>query len=229
MFENRSRSIIKLRAPASIVPLLWLWTAVVVAVGLSWAGSEDPLAGLSEKLKGMTPPEQISHLRAYLADGVEDARLHFYLGNAYFAVEKYDSAIAEFQAAVDLDGEYSKAIVNMGIVYDTKGDRRKARAAYSRAIEINPKDVLAYCHLGLSYQSSKQPAKAIEYYDKALAIDPNSAQAHYNLGLAFASAKIFREALIEWNKVIELDPDGNLGKTAAENVQLIKTYMELDN
>ena len=64
--------------------------------------------------------------------------------------------------------------------------------------------------------------------DEGKKVNPNSAQARYNLGLAFAETRIFNEALIEWNKVIEIDPDGPLGKIAAENVELIKTYMELD-
>lgn len=201
----------------------------LAAVVPSRAGSDDPLSGLSDEIKGLTPQQQISHLRELLDDGVEDARVYFFLGNAFYAVEQYDSAIAQYQTAVDLDKNYSKAVVNMGIALDTKGSRREARAAYERAIEINPEDVLAYCHLGFNYQSTGQTAKAIGYYDKALAIDPNSAQAHYNLGLAFASAKIFQEALVEWNKVIELDKDGDLGRVAAENVELIKTYMELGN
>ena len=67
----------------------------------------------------------------------------------------------------------------------------------------------------------------MQNYRKALKIDPNSAQARYNLGLAFANFKLFKEALVEWQKVVELDPEGELGKLAAENVELIKTYVEL--
>jgi tetratricopeptide (TPR) repeat protein len=190
--------------------------------------AEDPLSGLPDRLDGMTPEEQIGHLRAYLEEGLTDARIHFFLGNAFYAVEELDSAVSHYTLAVKLDQDYAKAYVNMGIAYDVKGQYQMARANYIRAIEINPKDVLAYCHLGFNY-SRHEPAKAVEYYHKALEIDPNSAQARYNLGLAFAEAKIFNEALIEWKKVIELDPDGKLGEIAAENVKLIETYMELSD
>ena len=215
----------------------WALTALVLALWLAAsalfspprASEEDPLEGIADRLKAMTPPEQLTHLRSYLADGLDDARIHFFMGNAFYALEQYDSAITEYESAIEMDEDYSKAIVNMGIAYDTKGDHNNARQAYQRALELNPKDVLAYCHLGFSYQNRGDLAKAIKYYDKALAIDPNSAQAHYNLGLAFATAKIFNEALVEWNKVIELDKDGDLGRVASENVELIKTYMELGN
>ena len=45
---------------------------------------------------------------------------------------------------------------------------------------------------------------------------------------AFAENRVFREAMIEWEKVIALDPDGELGRTASENVRMIKQYVEAD-
>jgi tetratricopeptide (TPR) repeat protein len=191
--------------------------------------AKDPLADLGDRLKDMTPAGQISYLDSLLKKGTDDARIHFFKGNAFFSTEQYDSSIAEFRRAVEMDEDYSKAYVNLGIVYDQTGKRQNARSAYGQAIRVNPDDVLAYCHLGYNYYSSGDHARAMEYYTKALEIDPNSAQAHYNLGLAFAEAKIFKEALVEWRRVIELDPDGQLGKMAAENVKLIETYMELGN
>jgi superkiller protein 3 len=101
-----------------------------------------------------------------------------------------------------------------------------ARGALQKAIEVNPNDVLAYCHLGYLEQSFGDYGAAMENYRRALAIDPNSVQAHYNLGLAFADSKVFKEALVEWEKVVALDPDGELGKMAAENVRLLRQYVE---
>lgn len=203
--------------------------ALLVVAPLPLAGGTDPLDGVRARLEGMAPLEQIAYLDSCLASGMEHAKLHFFLGNAYVATEQPDSAIVQYNRAVELDENYAKAYVNLGIVYDGKHDRRRARQAYERAIEINPEDVLAYCHLGYNYYEAGEHDAAMALYSKALAIEPNSAQAHYNLGLAFANAKIFKEALVEWRKVMELDPDGSLGKMASENVQLIQEYMELGN
>jgi tetratricopeptide (TPR) repeat protein len=193
------------------------------------AGEKDPLAGLPDRLEGMAPQERIAYLDSLLKEGTDDARIHFFKGNAYFAVEQNDSAVAEFTRAVEIDKNYAKAFVNLGIVYDHTRKPNDARMAYARALQINPEDVLAYCHMGYNYYVAGKHAQAMELYGKALEIDPNSAQAHYNLGLAFANAKIFKEALLEWQTVAELDPDGTLGKMAAENVELIREYMELGN
>jgi len=195
----------------------------------SAAGEKDRLRGLSDRLHGKAPQQQIAYLDSLLALGPDDARIHFFKGNAYFAIEQNDSAIVEFTRAVELDGNYAKAYVNLGIVYDHTRKPSEARKAYASALQINPEDVLAYCHMGYNYYLAGKHAEAMEFYGKALEIDPNSAQAHYNLGLAFANAKIFREALLEWQRVVELDPDGPLGKMASENVELIRQYMELSD
>lgn len=211
-----------------VVLTVVVFAAVLSLVSQPLVGAKDPLADLADRLDGKTPEQQISYLDSLQAISDDDARIHFFKGNAYFAAEQYDSSIAQFNRAVAIDENYAKAYVNLGIVYDHTGKRQQARNAYAQAIQANPKDVLAHCHLGFNYYSSGDRARAMDQYAEALRIDPNSAQAHYNLGLAFADSKIFNEALTEWRRVTELDPDGQLGKMAAENVRLIETYMELE-
>jgi tetratricopeptide (TPR) repeat protein len=161
----------------------------VVLIASAAAAAEDPLDNLKDRLDGMTPDEQINYLDKLIEDGADDARIHFFKGNAWFVSEQYDSAIVEFDRAVTLDENYAKAWVNLGIVYDHTRKSPGARKAYSRALEINPDDVLAHCHLGFNYYSAGKHDKAMRHYEKALDIDPASAQAHYNLGLAFANAE----------------------------------------
>ncbi len=204
------------------------------------AGKAAPAkASLAQTLDAMAPDEQLEYVRKLERETPSDPTLAFHEGNAYYslgsslpeeehtrAVAYYDSAVVAYQRAVDLDSTYSKAYVNMGLAYDAQSRRADARRVLRKAIEVNPNDVLAYCHLGLVEQSFGNYGDAVKLYEQALAIDPNSAQAHYNLGLAFAETKVFKEALVEWEKVIALDPDGELGKTASENVRLLRQYME---
>ena len=39
--------------------------------------------------------------------------------------------------------------------------------------------------------------------------------------------ELFAEAAREWERVIELSPQSELGRTAVENVRLIKTYLKV--
>jgi len=203
---------------------------ILAAIGAgACAPSHDARGGsdLSAIVDTMPPQRQLSYLEGLAAGGRSDAPLYFHIGNAYYAMEQLDSAVVYYGRAVEADSTNSKAWVNLGLAYDAQHQTDAARRSFEEALKVNAKDVLALCHLGFTYFSRGQVEEAIGYYQKALAIDPNSAQAHYNLGLAFADSKVFPEALREWQKVVELDPGGELGKTAAENVELIKTYMEL--
>lgn len=194
---------------------------------------------LAQQLDAMAPEDQLDYLRKMDQTKPNDATVAFHVGNAYYslgsalpqeensqAVAYFDSAVAAYQHAVDLDSTYSKAYVNMGLAYDAELRRADARRVLQKAIEVNPNDVLAYCHLGLVEQSYGDYGEAVRLYQQALKLDSNSAQAHYNLGLAFAETKVFKEALVEWEKVIALDPEGELGKTASENVRLLRQYLE---
>jgi len=193
-------------------------------------------SALASRLNAIPPAAQIDTLRALVAADTSDAQLRFFAGNAYYsyaaALETsnttrpayLDSAEAQYQRAVAIDSTMSKAWVNMGLAYQDHGKTGEARAALERAIEVNPNDVLAYCHLGYISHLRGDLTEAMRQYKLALAIDPTSPQAHYNMGLAFAEAKIFAEAVKEWNLVVKNDPDGDLGKTAAENVRIIEQY-----
>lgn len=204
---------------------------ILAAIGAgACAPSHDSRGGadLSAIVDTMPPERQLSYLEDLEAGGRRDAALYFHIGNAYYALEQLDSAVVYYGHALEVDSTDSKTWVNMGLAYDSQHQIEAARRSFEEALKVNSKDVLAICHLGFTYFSRGQVEKAIGYYQQALAIDPDCAQAHYNLGLAFADSKVFPEALREWQKVVELDPDGELGKTAAENVELIKTYMDLD-
>jgi len=186
--------------------------------------ASDPYA----RLRTLEPMAQMEYLRGLEKDGDHSAKLHFHMGNVFFSLEQMDSSIAHLIKSTEIDSTDSKTWVNLGIVYDSSRRFRDARVAYERAIEVNPEDVLAYCHLGFNYFEQRQVDEAVELYLQALEVDPESAQARYNLGLAFANAKLFQEALVEWNRVVEIDGDGPLGNMAAENVEMIETYLELD-
>lgn len=204
---------------------LWTVALMMVTAATAWAGAKDDLA---DKLRPMKPEKQLEYLRGEGAKDADAAVIDFHIGNAFFSLDNLDSALVYYGRATGADSSYGKAWVNMGLVYDGQHQTAAARRCFNAALKINPDDVLALCHLGFSYFAGGDKSRAMELYERALSVDPQSAQAHYNLGLAFADAKIFREALLEWQKVMEIDPTSELGKTAAENVKLIKTYMELD-
>ena len=51
-----------------------------------------------------------------------------------------DDALAAFQQTVLVNPKESDAYFEMGWIYQQRGERAKARAAYSKAVEISPDD-----------------------------------------------------------------------------------------
>jgi tetratricopeptide (TPR) repeat protein len=193
----------------------------------SWGAAQPAGSSLKDTLEALPLEDQVPYLKSLLTEGGGKADVSFYLGNAYLGLENPDSAVVYFAKTVAIDSMYAKAYVNMAIALEQLDRFEEAKRSYLLAIERNPNDVLAHCHLGHYYYVRGQIAEAVDYYRRALLIDPNSAQAHYNLGLAFADSRLFAEAVREWDRVVELSPDSELGRTAAENVALIRTYLEV--
>jgi tetratricopeptide (TPR) repeat protein len=209
---------------ACLLPLLFALGGG--SAGAPAAGSSDQ-EDLAAKLKGMEPRAQLQYLERLEEEGKGGALVQFHMGNAMYALGDLDSAAVFYERAVKSDSTFSKAWVNLGIVFDSQNVFFKAKAAFESALRADPNDVLAYCHLGFLKYSKQQYGEAIEDYEKALSIDPESAQAHYYLGLAFADAHVFREALREWELVVKMQPDTELGATAKENVRLINQYLKV--
>jgi tetratricopeptide (TPR) repeat protein len=225
------------RAGAALV-LLAAFAAMAGCGGAASTRGAHASSDLSDRLVAMPPAAQLDTLRMLQRANPDDSRLVFHIGNAYYslgeaepaerrsrAIAYYDSAVAAYQRATELDSTYSRAYVNMGLALDGAGKRREAVKVYERAIQVNPRDVLAYCHLGFLEHTLGDNDRAMQLYQQALAIDPDSPQAHYNLGLAFAEARIFQEALREWEAAARADPDGELGKVAAENARILRQYL----
>lgn len=229
---REASAVLKRFALGSMTPLLFGLAALLLSAATpATAGADKKNTApdeLKKRLDTLSPPEQVPFLRALLSREPQNARLSFYLGNAYLNLSKPDSAVIFYTQALAADSVYSRAHVNMAIALEGLTRFDEAKRHYERAIEIDSTDVLAYCHLGHYHHVRGEMSEAVDKYRRALRIDPQSPQAHYNLGLAFADTRFFGEALREWRRVVELSPESDIGRTAAENVRLIETYVDSD-
>jgi tetratricopeptide (TPR) repeat protein len=193
---------------------------------LPLAASAQPSGeSLAEELEGKSPRERFVHLKQMVDEGNVSKEIYFYLGNASYETGDVNGAIIAFSRAIELDPQYFKAIVNLALMYDEQQKFSLAIETFEKAAEIEPQNPDVWSHLGNAYYGQGEYPKAMEYYRKALDIDPDSGHALYSMGVAFADAGIFREAVRYWSRVSELEPDTELGRSAAENVDLLQRYL----
>jgi len=115
-----------------------------------------------------------------------DARSHYKLGNEHYEKGDFDSAIANYDKAIDLDPTYEKAYYNRGLAYACKEDYDRAISDINRVIELKPDFAEAYYILGLAYEYKNMPDNAIEAYNRALKLNPGFKDAQNRLELTLS-------------------------------------------
>jgi tetratricopeptide (TPR) repeat protein len=177
---------------------------------------------LRVQLEGLAPAPRIAYLRYLLGQGSEEAEVYFQLGVAFHESDLPDSAIRYYSRAAAESDEYSKAFVNIGVIYDEQGKSAQALEMFEKGMRVNPDDVLAHAHAAFTRFLFKDYTTAWEYLSRALEIDPDDPQAHFYLAIFFWESRMYREALVEWERVTALDTEGFLARKAQENIVLLQ-------
>jgi tetratricopeptide (TPR) repeat protein len=110
-----------------------------------------------------------------------------------------DSAVAEFQKAIDLDPKLGAAFVDLGEVFIEKREYAAAIPPLKHALELNPNIEGAQQLLGYALLAQGYPAEAIPHLEKAHDED--------TLGIALLDAGRLPEALSVLQKAVARNPD----------------------
>jgi tetratricopeptide (TPR) repeat protein len=142
------------------------------------------------------------------------------LGNIYYGLEKYDSAVLYHKSALQIDSNYVDALVNLGIVYRITSDFAMAEECYNKAKRLNPKDPEVYASLGALYIYKGEPQLAIENLERSIALDPQIAITYANYSLALAMTGKYDKAEFELKKAVTLGYKN--GETIKERIEELK-------
>lgn len=82
--------------------------------------------------------QALSVLRAAVGKNSSDPRARLNLGRVYFALEKTEIAIEEYQKALRLHGTYASAHYHMGLAQMKLKDADAARSAFQEVVRIAP-------------------------------------------------------------------------------------------
>ena len=122
-------------------------------------------------------------------------------------LERYEDAVRECRAALEIDPEYGAAVFTMAQAYKRLGMPREAAAGYHRLIQLDPKDPKPYLNLGEIALETGDLDAGISYLGEAIAADPDrSAVARNLLGSAYLKKGRFDEAGREILRALELRP-----------------------
>ncbi|MBN1625320.1 MAG: M48 family metalloprotease [Deltaproteobacteria bacterium] len=108
---------------------------------------------------------------------------HFGLAMALQNKGEYDSAMDEYNIALNIMDEKASVLIYMGETYLMKGQTKEAIGAFEKSLAIDKKDKVALYLLAMSYQDAEEYSKAIEIYDRLALMAPVKNDVFYNLGL----------------------------------------------
>lgn len=136
-------------------------------------------------------------------------------GNAHFYLNQYEEAIDSYEAALQIDPNYSEAQKNIGIAYraggqffgEQQGNIPRALEFLSQAEKYLPNDYETMRLLGVAHGISGNSERAIHYFTKAAELEPALAQAWYNLGVAHYNSGNPERGAQYHEKARQIDPE----------------------
>ena len=129
------------------------------------------------------------------------------LALAYSRAERWGDAREQLRYALQVDGSFADAWVELGNIEHRFGALAAAETAYLRALESQPSLAGGHYNLGNIYMAKGEHVKAAQSYAMALQLNPNFAMAHNNIGQAYEVLGRADEALDHYRSALDIDPD----------------------
>lgn len=132
---------------------------------------------------------------------------HFMLGLSAWKGGDLARAETAFEAALRIDPDHVKSLVNLGRVLI---DQKRVDAAVdrlTRAGEIDPQSTDVHRLLGRAYHATGNTDEAVDAYRRAIALDEKDAWSMNNLGLLLIEQRRADEAVPLLVKAVELRKD----------------------
>ena len=105
-------------------------------------------------------------------------------GVQLFKTKQIDAAIEKFNAALQIQPEYSEAYRYLGLAYGQKNLWEDASRVLQKAIEYKPDDLLSCKNLGIAYLQLRRFSEAEQAFQCALALAPDDEKTQSYLSMA---------------------------------------------
>jgi Tfp pilus assembly protein PilF len=128
------------------------------------------------------------------------------LGVAYMNQQRPADAQKYFDQALEADGKFAVARLNLGVSLLAQQKLEPARVALEAATQQIPSDAYAWYNLGLVYKDLGEAEKGIAAFQHVTEIAPNEADAYYFAGYLYSQLQKYDEAITSFQKGLALNP-----------------------
>lgn len=135
----------------------------------------------------------------------DNPALRHYLARVYIDDSRYDIAIDQLDAVLEISPKNYDAYWDLGRVYFEMGVWDMAIANYERVLEFVDNNPLIYYNVALAYEANDEVDKAISNHLKAIAINSEFAHSYKNLGVLFLARGEKTDAKEYFEEYIKFD------------------------
>jgi tetratricopeptide (TPR) repeat protein len=150
-------------------------------------------------------PAALAAMEAAVAANPGDAAAHRRLGIALHKLRRRDEAVAQFEAAVEIEPSV-RHLLDLGLAYNSVARVPEAEAAYERLLSIEPNHAVALHNLANLAGKRADRKRAVELYNKAIAADPQYLMAQYHLARELEKDEQYKQSYRAYGKVLEMEP-----------------------
>ncbi len=150
--------------------------------------------------------ESIDVYNDLIAAKKDDGRLYTLRAGAWWALNKFEEALADFDKAIEIGYQSPHAYASRGMFHASMRNYDRAISDYSIAIEKNPKDDASFLNRASVYMTSGKVNEALDDYTRAIELKPANAVLYQQRAVAYKIAGKLQQSITDYDKAIELTP-----------------------
>ncbi len=139
-------------------------------------------------------------------DEIDTAKILIAISEAYRNQGKNSQAKELLMQASNINDKLPQLYRQLGLVYSSEGDFKKAQVYWEKEIELSSYSDKAYFNIGVLYFFEKLYSKAEYYFNKSLSYNPSLAGAYYFLGRIAEDEFRPQKAIVLYQKAVRFEP-----------------------
>ncbi|UCE18032.1 MAG: tetratricopeptide repeat protein [Gemmatimonadota bacterium] len=147
-----------------------------------------------------------------------DKEAHFRLANVYSAFRRYDEAIREYEAALEIDNTYIHPYNFLGYLYARRGQYDKGVETLRQYMELVPDEPNPHDSIGEICQEAGRFDDAIDEFKRALKLKSDFYFSWGHMGTTYMNKGEFDQALNAFRRYIDVCPSGYLKSDGIRSV-----------
>lgn len=154
--------------------------------------------------------------------------VHNIQGLVHLKLQDVTRALAAFQRAVELEGDYVPALFNIGAITFSYKDYEASYRAFDQVVKLEPKNPEAALSRAVAARGMGNYEEAERGYKAAIGLDERYAAAHFNLGVLYQEfAQRPEDAIKAFEGVLRVEQnDAALRKDATERIKQTQIQMQ---